>query len=151
MRRNIYIRDEDEPLFEEAEKMAGDEGSLSGVIAAALRGWIGRKQAEDEGYELTTVETFSEASGVGFPAYKFMGRLLAAGKTGEPYMVKERLYKTRAGKLVFVQEGWSEDWQRLRSLTLGQYDAIEEVPFCSSDARRAACEALGQDPANWIE
>jgi hypothetical protein len=44
----IYVRDEDEGLFEKAKALA-DEGSLSQVLARALKDFLDKREAESEG------------------------------------------------------------------------------------------------------
>jgi len=47
--KTIYIRKEDLPIFEEAEKLGGD--SLSAVIAEAVKRFVSVKKAEAGGME----------------------------------------------------------------------------------------------------
>src|SRR5512145_2167127 len=58
LRKNIYVKDSDLPLFEWAEENAGD--SLSSILAEALRLFKQRKETEaklkEQGYETLTVE-----------------------------------------------------------------------------------------------
>lgn len=70
--RTIYIADADVPLYEKAQKLAGD--NLSAAIAHALRAFVEREEARQSGYEDITVKV-----GKGHPyiQQQFRGRLLA--------------------------------------------------------------------------
>ena len=70
--RTIYIADADVPLFEKAQKLAGD--NLSAAIAHALRAFVEREEARQDGFEDITVKV-----GKGHPyiQQQFRGRLLA--------------------------------------------------------------------------
>ncbi|MBV9124589.1 MAG: EXLDI protein, partial [Planctomycetes bacterium] len=52
--RTIYIADADVPLFEKAQKLAGD--NLSAAIASALRTFVEGEEARQGGYEDITVK-----------------------------------------------------------------------------------------------
>ena len=89
--KTIYIREADEELWEEAEKMAG--GSVSGLIADALRRYVEEEKLKEEtGMENIEVELAGHG-GLGWEETlydaQFVGRWLLdpdpdETRTGEP-------------------------------------------------------------------
>src|ERR1700680_2042084 len=70
--RTIYIADADVPLFEKAQKLAGD--NLSAAIAHALRSFVEREEARQSGYEDITVKV---GKGRPYLQQQFRGLLIA--------------------------------------------------------------------------
>ena len=70
--RTIYVADADLPIFEKAQKLAGD--NLSAAIAQALHYFVEKEEAKRSGFEEITVKV-----GKGHPylTKQFRGRLLA--------------------------------------------------------------------------
>ena len=70
--RTIYVADADLPIFEKAQKLAGD--NLSAAIVHALRIFVEKEEARSSGYKEITVKV-----GKGRPYFtkQFRGRPLA--------------------------------------------------------------------------
>ena len=71
--KTIYIRDEDEPIWDQAKELAGAKG-LSSVIVASLKSYVERKEVETKGFERIEV-AYPDADAGGLPRRKaFYGR-----------------------------------------------------------------------------
>jgi EXLDI family protein len=70
--RTIYVADADLPIFEKAQKLAGD--NLSAAIAQALHYFVEREDAKRSGFEEITVKV---GKGRPYLTKQFRGRLLA--------------------------------------------------------------------------
>src|SRR5438876_7710203 len=70
--RTIYVADADLPIFEKAQKLAGD--NLSAAIAQALRYFVENEEARRSGFEEITVKV---GKGRPYLTKQFRGRLLA--------------------------------------------------------------------------
>jgi EXLDI family protein len=70
--RTIYVADADLPIFEKAQKLAGD--SLSAAIAQALHYFVEMEEAKSSGFEEITVKV---GKGRPYLTKQFRGRLLA--------------------------------------------------------------------------
>ena len=114
--RTIYIADADVPLFEKAQKLAGD--NLSAAIAHALRTFVEREEARQSGYEDISVKV-----GQGHPylQQQFRGRLLAKRhlKMGnEARILTMNVYQTAKGRFAVYTRNqpnwtaWSHRWSK---------------------------------------
>ena len=56
--KTIYVSDDDLPLYEQAQQMAG--GNLSAAIARALRQYVTREEDREAGYRQVTVRAGTE-------------------------------------------------------------------------------------------
>ena len=112
--RTIYIADAEVPLFEKAQKLAGD--NLSAAIAHALRHFVEREEARQGGYEDITIKV-----GKGHPylQQQFSGRLLAKRHlkmSNEARMLTMIVYQTAKGRFAVYTKnqpnwsGWSHRW-----------------------------------------
>ncbi len=169
----IYIKDEDLPIFEQAEELGGD--SLSAVIAEALKRFVAAKQAEAQGMEEFTLEAgIIRPAGQGdddLRKVRFVGRLLAEGETfhGQGSDRRDRgmlcrIYQTKAGKILIWWKNWSR-WQGENDLL--DYAVLDELPGHDEDVEgrlglmptmippgsllQEAAEALGQELVEFIE
>ena len=70
--RTIYVADADLPIFEKAQKMAGD--NLSAAIAQALHYFVEKEEAKSSGFEEITLRV---GKGRPYLTKQFRGRLLA--------------------------------------------------------------------------
>ena len=70
--RTIYVADTDLPIFEKAQKLAGD--NLSAAIAQALHYFVEKEEAKRSGFEEITVKV---GKGRPYLTKQFRGRLLA--------------------------------------------------------------------------
>ena len=174
--KTIYVREEDLPVFEEAEKLGGD--SLSGIIAEALRRFVAVKRAEMFGMqEYTLPAGVLRSQGADTRKVRFVGRLLAEAEvlTGQTSSQDDRgtdyrVYQTKAGKIIVHWRRWSRwdgegssaDYAVLDQLPghgaeiYGQIrdddDYIEPYPEkLPGSLLQDAAEALGQELVEFIE
>lgn len=70
--RTIYVADADLPIFEKAQKLAGD--NLSAAIAQALHYFVAKEEARMRGFQEITVKV---GKGRPYMQKQFRGRLLA--------------------------------------------------------------------------
>jgi len=171
--KTIYVREEDLPVFEEAEKLGGD--SLSSVIAEALRRFVDVKRAEQQGMKECnlTVGILHAQGDDDIRTIRFVGRLLAeatvySGQTSDrkDRGTDYRVYQTMAGKVLVWWRRWScwegendyADYAVMDALPshgdelLGvvHVDSFEPVTLPGSLLQEAA-EALGQELVEWVE
>ncbi len=169
MRKNIYIKDEDLGLYEEAERLAGDDNSLSNIIAEALKRYIAAEKAKEEIVlevgrwpAKGTADTFKVA---------FNGRLLAEaveyrGKTisRDDRGTDWAIYQTSKGKILIYWKDWSR-WENEGDSA--DYVVLDNLPELHStfvgDAGidtsynipagiiEEAAKALGQDPVKRLD
>jgi len=71
-RRNVYIRDEDEPVWESAEKLAG-EAPMSRVITEALRAYVRSREGNPMERQVVSFENRETGE---FLSKAFVGRWL---------------------------------------------------------------------------
>lgn len=110
--RTIYIADADMPLFEKAQKLAGD--NLSAAIAHALRAFVEREEARQGGYEDITIKV---GKGHPYMQQQFRGRLLAKRHikvANEMRILIMNVYQTAKGRFAVYtrnQPNWNwTDW-----------------------------------------
>ena len=110
--KTIYIADADVPLYEKAQRLAGD--NLSAAIAHALRVFVEREEARQSGYEDITIKV-----GKGHPyiQQQFRGRLLAKRHikiANEARILIMNVYQTAKGRFAVYtrnQPNWNwKDW-----------------------------------------
>ena len=171
--KTIYIREEDLPIFEEAEKLGGD--SLSAVIAEAVKRFVSVKKAEAGGMEEhnLTAGTLRSVGNDDIRQIRFVGRLLAEadvyhGQTNDrrDRGTNYRIYQTQAGKILVWWKNWTR-WDGENDLldyavfdTLPGYDdevygrvhgdMLGPVELPGSLLQEAA-EALGEELVEFIE
>lgn len=93
--KTIYVTDDDLPLFQRAQDLAG--GTLSATIAAALRRYVEVEEGRQQGYDDVVVRV---GPGLG-RKQRFSGVLLAEMEwTGNERDETYRVYRTRSGKYV---------------------------------------------------
>ncbi len=141
--KTIYVSEADLPLFEEAQRLIGD--NLSSTIIRALRHLILSEEAKREGFEEITVKVGKDQP---YQVKQFKGRLL--GK--RQFLTHDRMrlqiitvYLTMRNKFVVrskntpnwsgfsgrSEQEWSDlDWSSYsqnKELTLDVYDTLEEL------------------------
>ncbi len=110
--RTIYVADADLPIFEKAQKLAGD--NLSAAIAQALHYFVEKEEAKRSGFEEITVKV-----GKGHPHFtkQFRGRLLAKRHIriqNETRLLTLVVYQTAKGRFAVYTKntanwsGWSK-------------------------------------------
>ncbi|GAA0572780.1 hypothetical protein GCM10010172_66700 [Paractinoplanes ferrugineus] len=93
--KTIYVSDDDLPLFQRAQELAG--GKLSTAIAAALRRYVDVEEGKQHGYAEVIVRV---GPGLG-RKQRFSGLLLAEmEQTGNERDQTYRVYRTRTEKYV---------------------------------------------------
>ncbi|MDQ2784662.1 MAG: EXLDI protein [Chloroflexota bacterium] len=109
--KTIYVSDDDLPLYQQAQELAG--GNLSAAITGALRRFVEVEEGRRAGYDEITVKI---GLGVG-RKQRFSGVLLGewGHSTGSRVEVF-RVYRTRTGKFVVHVERspdhtWSGGWR----------------------------------------
>ena len=110
--KTIYVSDEDLPIFESAQKVAGD--SLSSTIAASLRAYLRQVGLAKDGWKEIEVEVGS----VAYTKKRFVGRLVGEGfQSGneEHKSVIFKVFMTQKDNLVLYRQTLS----RLTDLILG--------------------------------
>lgn len=120
--KTIYIADADVPLYEKAQKLAGD--NLSAAIAHALRVFVEREEARQGSYEEITIKV-----GRGHPyiQQQFRGRLLAKRHiklANEARILIMNVYQTAKGRFAVYtrnQPNWNwTDWSHRQSRKPGK-------------------------------
>lgn len=103
--KTIYVADDDLPLFQQAQELAG--GSLSAAIVAALRRYVEIEEGRREGYKEITVTV---GSGGVRRKQRFSGVLIGEwGHTIGSRFDLFRVYRTRTDKYA-VHKDRSPDW-----------------------------------------
>lgn len=130
MRKNIYVKDEDVSVFEEAEQLAGNDESLSSIIAATLRQYVEQKKSEEE--IVLEVGRWPAKGASDTFKVSFKGRLLAEGTvlSGQTGSRDDRgtdwaIYQTEKGKFLI----WWKDWSRWENESdIADYAIISALP-----------------------
>lgn len=116
--RTIYVTDADLPIFEKAQKLAGD--NLSAAIAHALRCFVEKEEAKRNGFEEITVKV---GKGRPYLQQQFRGRVLAKRRLHVQNGSKALtlvVYQTAKGRFALYTKntpdwsGWSNksNWTR---------------------------------------
>lgn len=128
--KTIYVSDDDLPLYQRAQELAG--GNLSAALARALRRFVEVEEGRREGYDEITVKV---GAGAGRKV-RFSGVLLGEWGHSTGSRVEEfRVYRTRTGKFVVYitrSPDWSwtresdadspsGEWQKYLNKYLGKY------------------------------
>jgi hypothetical protein len=155
MKKNIYVKDEDASIFEEAEQLAGSE-SLSSIIAAALRQYVENKKAEEE--IILEVGNWMPRGANDTRKISFKGRLLAEGTDfcGQTMSCDDRgtdwqIYQTAKGKFLIYWKSWSR-WENERDSA--DYAIVDELPDANTTFIGDSglyTESSGNIPASIVE
>ena len=105
--KTIYVADEDLPVLERAQQVAG--GTISGAIIAALRDYVRAADYRDAGYEEVVVSDGPD----GVRRKRFFGRPLADetefdDETGNA--TERAIYEGRTGRIVLAVH--HVDWEK---------------------------------------
>jgi len=161
--KTIYVTEDDLPIFEKAQVLAGD--NLSSTIAQALRLYVEAHEGKNQGFEEITVRLGSVAHN-----YKrFVGRLVAKTQVGDsdsPSMEIIQIYQTLRNKIVlyikrqrnpyYAPRGHNENWAEYHSqgtdARLEIFDSVEELkPYLPNELYSAVEEALTNDPVEFLD
>jgi hypothetical protein len=173
--KTIYVREEDLPVFEEAEKLGGD--SLSAVIAQAVKRFVQVKRAELFGMQEYTlsVGVLRSQGDDDTRKVRFVGRLLAEAEvlTGQTSSrdrddrgTDYKIYQTQAGRVLVWWKRWTR-WEggsdfldyAVMSTLPGYDDEIsgkvhgEHLPpeTLPGSLLQEAAEALGEELVEYVE
>lgn len=114
--RTIYVADADVPIFEKAQQLAG--GNLSAAIANALRYFVEKEEARQNGFQDITVKV---GRGRPYLQKQFRGRQLAKRRLSiqnDARLLTITVYQTAKGRFaVYTKnqpnwEGWSHRWSK---------------------------------------
>jgi len=171
--KTIYVREEDLPVFEEAEKLGGD--SLSAVIAQAVKRFVQVKRAEVQGMKehALTVGALRSQGADDTRKVRFVGRKLAEADVyhGQTSDRRDRgtvyqIYQTKAGKILVWWKRWSR-WEGESDLL--DYVVMDTLPGYNDEISgkvhgehlppetlpgsllQEAAEALGEELVEWVE
>ncbi len=110
--RTIYVADADLPIFEKAQKLAGD--NLSSAIAQALRYFVEKEEARRSGFEEITVKV---GKGRPYLTKQFRGRVIAKRRIqiqNRARLLTIVVYQTAKGRFAVYSKNaanWS-DWSQ---------------------------------------
>lgn len=97
--KTIYVSDDDMPLLQRAQEIAG--GNMSSAIATALRRYVDNEDAKNDGFDEIVVRV---GSGKGRPQ-RFMGTLIGEWMQSSNKGTETcRLYRTRKGYFAVHRE-----------------------------------------------
>ena len=165
--RTIYVSDADVPVFEEAQRLAGD--NLSATIAQALRRFVAARQASETGFK----DVMVQVGKVAYTSKRFTGRLLARGRLSGAEQARRatyEVYQTPKGNFaVYAKESrnmmyrpaggwdnaetdwsvWSDDRAEYR---LDVYSSLEELlPHLPDELYQAVVQSLRDDPIEVLD
>lgn len=154
MRKNIYIKDEDLGLYEEAERLAGDDNSLSNIIAEALKRYIAAEKAKEE--IVLEVGRWPAKGAEDTFKVSFKGRLLAEDTkyNGQTHSRDDRgtdyqIYQTAKGKILVYWKDWSR-WEN--ESNTADYAVLDSLPGANDVfVGEANGDMSGNIPAGIIE
>ncbi len=143
MRKTIYVKDEDEAIFEEA--LMFGEDNLSRVIADALKAYVAAKKAEEE--VILKVGTWRDQGANDVHKIAFRGRLLSTARvyhgqtsSGDDRGVDWELYQTEKGKFIL----WWLDWSRWEGEPdVADYMVLDDLPHHGM----VCCDTITGDPS----
>lgn len=144
-RINLYVRDEDQALFEKAKELLGDE-KISPVVAEAIRRLVEEEEAKKDGFEEIELEVGISGSQPGesdnFRRIRFVGKELSnytrlegrerQGLNGQIFIGDDRgkhwrLFLSRKGKFLLYLNDWSYWRGEFTSKQYEIFDSLEEI------------------------
>lgn len=166
----IYVREDDVDVYQKAKEMT-DEGSLSGVIAKALREYLEKR--EQAGAGMREFEIRAGAPGA-WRRIRFFGRLIARNNPpdidegwigdipGEEWTAGQNRWARRQGKVFSLYQGRRGKllmhWRDASSLSYEcrVFDDFQE--FCEksglprgSPAMETIASCLGEDAVEYLD
>jgi EXLDI family protein len=89
--KTIYVSEEDLPLYERAQELAG--GNLSAAVARGLRRFVETEEGRQRGYQVVTVRV---GTGKALRTQRFLGALIGEWRhpSGERRIEVFRVYRT---------------------------------------------------------
>lgn len=156
--KTIYVSDDDLPLYERAQSLAG--GSLSAAVSRALRQYVDAQESRDAGFQQVTVQV---GSGRDRREQRFSGVLLGEWRhpTAERRIERFRVYRTPKGKFALHTSrmpdwaawsdpetwrgGWHWDWARERA-SMGRENWRDLTQGLKDTLRREAMRGWSWGP-----
>jgi EXLDI family protein len=146
--KTIYVSDDDLPLYQRAQELAG--GTLSAAISAALRRFVEVEDGRKQGYDEIIVRV---GPGLG-RKQRFSGLLLAEmERSGNERTETYRVYQSRTGKfVVHLQrseahvntgpnaEKWNTGWRAW----IGDWSANQSWTTIPADSSLRIAESLDE-------
>lgn len=103
-RKQIYVREEDEKMFERAVELAGEE-SLSATVAEAVRRFVEQEEAKAKGFGTVVLEVGSgRRTAANWKKVRFQGRLLVEGCQS----VRDELRHDPVEGYTYTQRVWDD-------------------------------------------
>lgn len=151
--KTIYVSEADLPVFDEAQRLAGD--NLSSTIAHALQRFVDTERAREQGFEEITVKVGKAVQ----VQKRFLGRLLAEGRiegAGLPTDDRYRVYETARGQLAVHKLASPTITEALKdsrdNLTLEVYESLEGLrEHIPEELYHAVERALSDDPIEFLD
>ena len=145
--KTIYVSDDDLPLYQRAQELAG--GTLSAAISAALRRFVEVEEGRKQGYDEIIVRV---GPGLG-RKQRFSGVLLAEwGRSTNQRTEVFRVYRSRTGKFVLHverSEGYtngpdSEKWNTGWRAWVGDWSANQTWTRTPAESSLLIAESLDE-------
>jgi hypothetical protein len=153
--KNVYVADEDLPIFQEAQELAGE--SISKVIVQALRQYVMQKELEATGLKEYVAMEGDDEGGLNVNKIRFIGKLISTAVDGTENGEKSdtyTLYYTRKGK--FLLQVRTEYHPKISNEINYRYEIIDDfdalcakglLPKLIKDAE----EQLGKSHIRFID
>ncbi len=160
MRKQIYIKDQDQAIFDRAVELAGEE-NLSGTITEAIRRFVEQEEALSSGLQEITLEIGNsgrEGESDDYRKIRFIGKKLATADTlcgsnssGDDRGVDYALYHTGKGKFLLHREDWTK-WQgEQNTKSYIVYDSLEEIKNAPGQLIQDAANKLGTEVVEMLD
>jgi hypothetical protein len=130
MNKTIYLRDEEEPIWNRARELSGEK--LSPIIVSALKRFIAEKDAEVKNFERIELR-FNDARDHNKPKAKaFYGRWIFSPTEPKSVTREEREYYDNYAVAITIKGGavvysWSADRESCWAYQLRIYSCLEEA------------------------
>lgn len=132
--KRVYVRDEDIPIFDKAEKMFEDE-SFSSLVARLIRSAVEQEEAKEKGLREVEIEVGSSGP---FQRVRFFGKDIASFRDEKG--IRWTLYLTGKGKFLLHRMDQNDSHS-----DYSVHESLEEIKDAPDALIRAAEEALGKE------
>ena len=117
--RTIYVSDDDQPLYQRAQELAG--GNLSGAISSALKRYVEAEDARQAGFDEVTVK-------VGFGAgRKVSFNAVLLGENTEYFEMRDAEGNPLTGWRAWTGIGMAAGGGKPAEATLDTFDTLDEL------------------------
>lgn len=129
--KTIYVREEDQEIFEETEEMITketlDADSLSSAIATSLRRYIREAKEKTRGMQKVQLRIGSKAKPINFRHIQFTGKMLAQHTTEEDEKkTSHQLYQSSKGKFLLYTSIY-QSGELPEVATYKVFNSLEEI------------------------